>query len=52
MTHETGMGNYHMPDKDKPESKIDAGIALLIAMTRAMVAPAEKPKASFTPFFM
>jgi phage terminase large subunit-like protein len=44
VTHETGMGNYAMPGKEKKENKIDAGIALLIAMTRAMVgAPVPEP---------
>jgi phage terminase large subunit-like protein len=37
LTRETPAGNYTMPDKPKPESKIDAAMALFIAMTRAMV---------------
>lgn len=38
-TRETAAGNYTMPDKDRPESKIDAAVALFIAMARAMRAP-------------
>jgi len=37
LTRETPSGNYTMPDKPKPESKIDCAVALFIAMTRAMV---------------
>lgn len=52
LTRETPAGNYTMPDKPTPESKIDSAIALFIAMTRAMLhAPAPK-KASFKPFFL
>lgn len=51
FTRETSAGNYTMPEKQKPESKIDAAIALCIAMRRAMVAPAPK-KTSFKPFFI
>lgn len=28
-------GNYHMPDKDRPEKKIDVAVALFIAMAQA-----------------
>jgi phage terminase large subunit-like protein len=49
LTRETSLGNYTMPDKERPENKIDAAIALFIAMSRAMVAPTKK-RASFTPF--
>jgi phage terminase large subunit-like protein len=35
LTRETGAGNYTIPSKQKPESKIDAAIALIIAMSRA-----------------
>jgi phage terminase large subunit-like protein len=35
LTRETPAGNYTMPDKPNPESKIDCAIALFIAMTRA-----------------
>lgn len=37
LARETPAGNYTMPDKPKPESKIDCAVALFIAMTRAMV---------------
>ena len=33
-----GSGNYSMPDKQRPENKIDAAVALMIAMTRARIA--------------
>lgn len=51
LTYETTAGNYSMPDKPKPESKIDAAVALFIAMRRAMVAEPQS-KASFVPFFV
>ncbi len=35
MTRETAAGNYTMPDKQRPDNKIDAAIALFIAMARA-----------------
>jgi phage terminase large subunit-like protein len=41
LTTETSAGNYTMPAKSRPESKIDAAIALLLAISRAMVL---KPK--------
>lgn len=41
LTSETSAGNYTMPAKSRPENKIDAAIALLLAMSRAMVI---KPK--------
>jgi phage terminase large subunit-like protein len=41
LTRETTAGNYTMPDKERPESKIDVAIALFIAMRRAMVAEVE-----------
>lgn len=44
LTRETGSGNYTMPTKQRPQSKIDAAIALCIAMTRARLAePTEQP---------
>lgn len=43
LTRETPAGNYTMPDKPNPEAKIDAAMALYIAMTRAMRAPVEQP---------
>ena len=39
LTKETSVGNYTMPEKERPENKIDAAIALFIAMSRAMLAP-------------
>lgn len=39
LTRETAAGNYTMPDKARPESKIDAAMALFLAMTRAMLGP-------------
>lgn len=41
LTRETPAGNYTMPDKSRPENKIDAAVALFIAMSRAMVAPVQ-----------
>lgn len=38
LTRETAAGNYTMPEKQRPESKIDAAVALLIGMCRARVA--------------
>lgn len=49
LTRETTANNYTMPDKPTPESKIDAAVALFIAMARAMRAPVAKPL-SFLPF--
>lgn len=37
LTRETSAGNYTMPDKPKPESKLDCAMALFIGMTRAML---------------
>lgn len=37
-TRETSAGNYTMPDKQRPENKIDPAVALFIAMVRARVA--------------
>lgn len=37
-----GSGDYKMPDKKKPESKIDAAIALLLAQYPAMLAEETK----------
>ena len=36
LTRETSGGNYTMPSKETPDKKIDAAIALFIAMARAM----------------
>lgn len=52
LTRETSAGNYTMPEKERPENKIDAAVAAFIAMSRAMVATPVKKKASFKPFFM
>ncbi len=46
LTRETAAGNYTMPDKARPESKIDAAVALFIAMSRARLAEPE-PTADF-----
>lgn len=51
LTRETPAGNYTMPDKPKPESKIDCAVALFIAMTRAMVYVPE-PELNASSFFM
>lgn len=40
MTKETSAGNYTMPDKQRPENKIDPAMALFIAMVRARVGEA------------
>jgi phage terminase large subunit-like protein len=40
LSRETSAGNLTMPDKQRPENKIDAAVALFIAMSRAMLAPA------------
>jgi phage terminase large subunit-like protein len=50
MTRETSAGNYTMPDKQRPENKIDAAIALFIAMRRAMLMPTES--SYFEPLFL
>jgi phage terminase large subunit-like protein len=44
QSSETRYGNYSMPTKSRPESKIDAAMALFIAMSRAMLAPPPPPK--------
>ena len=49
LTHETPAGNLTMPDKPKPEAKIDPAVALFIAMSRAMLL---QPKSKKTPAFM
>ncbi len=50
LTRETSAGNYTMPDKSKPESKIDPAIALFLGMTRAMLSTAKPKKAAFKAF--
>lgn len=52
LTNETSAGNYTMPAKETPESKIDAAMALFIAMSRAMLIPAEQTEASASDMFM
>jgi phage terminase large subunit-like protein len=52
LTRETPAGNFTMPDKERPENKIDAAMALFLAMSRAMLAPAQKKRLSFQPFFV
>ena len=39
MTRETSVGNYTMPEKARPEYKIDCAVACFIAMARARLAP-------------
>jgi phage terminase large subunit-like protein len=52
LSRETAAGNLTMPDKPKPEAKIDPAVALFIGMARAMVLVPAKKKASFKPFFV
>jgi phage terminase large subunit-like protein len=52
LTYETTAGNYSMPGKPTPEAKIDAAIALFIAMTRAMLVPTDTIPASAAEMFM
>jgi phage terminase large subunit-like protein len=52
LTRELPSGDYIMPRKERPENKIDAAMALFIAMRRASVAKPKKKRASFTPFFV
>jgi phage terminase large subunit-like protein len=46
LTRETAAGNYTMPEKDSPENKIDAAMALFIAMARAKLHTEPELKAS------
>jgi phage terminase large subunit-like protein len=46
LTRESAAGNYSMPTKQRPESKIDAAIALFIAMARARLSEPE-PSSNF-----
>ncbi|MFC6644445.1 terminase large subunit [Granulicella cerasi] len=46
LTRETATGNYTMPDKSRPENKIDCAVALFIAMSRARLAEPE-PQATY-----
>jgi phage terminase large subunit-like protein len=52
LTRELPSGDFIMPRKERPENKIDAAMALFIAMRRASVAKPKKKRASFTPFFV
>lgn len=52
LTRETAAGNYTMPDKQRPESKIDAAVALFLAGSRARLAEPESLPTSATDFFM
>lgn len=47
LTKESGVGNYSMPYKERPENKIDVAVALFIAMSRAMVAIPQTQSAGF-----
>lgn len=51
LTRETAAGNYTMPTKQRPESKIDAAMALFLAMARARLIPAPPTNTwAFAPF--
>ncbi|MFC6644147.1 terminase large subunit [Granulicella cerasi] len=52
LTRETSVGNYTMPDKARPESKIDCAVALFIAMARARLGTQDNAEWSFTPFWL
>ncbi len=41
------FGNLIMPDKDKPENKIDPAVAVMLALSRASIA--KPPRKAFTP---
>ena len=47
LTRETSAGNYTMPDKERPENKIDCAVALFIAMSRAMKIPSDDGGTSY-----
>jgi phage terminase large subunit-like protein len=47
LTRETSVGNYTMPEKERPENKIDAAVALFIAMSRAMLGAIAPTQSSF-----
>lgn len=50
LSRETAAGNLTMPDKPKPEAKIDPAVALFIAMVRAMLTAPKKKPSSFIVF--
>jgi phage terminase large subunit-like protein len=51
LVKESSVGNYGMPFKESPEKKIDAAVALCIAMSRAMVyQPKPAQTWAFAPF--
>ena len=52
LTRETSAGNYTMPDKARPESKIDAAIALFIALVRARVSTPDLTPTSAADYLM
>jgi len=52
LTRESPLGNLSMPDKERPENKIDAAVALFIAMSRAMVMPLSTPSSSASDYFL
>jgi phage terminase large subunit-like protein len=52
LTAETPAGNYRMPEKERPENKIDLAVALFIAMRRAMCAPPAEPPSGVNAYMM
>lgn len=51
LTRETAAGNYTMPEKSRPDNKIDAAVALFIAMSRARLMPTTQTSVwAFQPF--
>jgi phage terminase large subunit-like protein len=53
QTKETANGLYRMPDKDQPENKIDTAMALLFALSQAMVSPVKDTSTwAFEPFII
>lgn len=52
VTHEYGSGQYATPDKERPEFKLDAAIAVLTAMTQSLLAEPESAPLTAKDFFM
>lgn len=50
LTRETPAGNYTIPDKPRPEAKIDAAVALFIAMNQARLVQLDVDSWTFQPF--
>jgi P27 family predicted phage terminase small subunit len=51
QTKESNYGFYRMPEKQRPEHKIDTAMAMFFALSQAMLY-VPTPIASFTPFFL